>query len=85
VQGANLELDGAVKKAKAARRKKFYCLGICGEYPYSSSICLIVLTRFSANHHHHRCGGGRGCRSHQVSLEVPVFPFQHADISTHRH
>jgi syntaxin 1B/2/3 len=35
VMGANVELDGAVKKAKAARRKKFYCLGICREYPYS--------------------------------------------------
>ena len=32
VQGANTELDGAVKKARAARRKKFYCLGIVGEY-----------------------------------------------------
>lgn len=29
VQGANTELDGAVKKARAARRKKWYCLGIC--------------------------------------------------------
>jgi len=28
VQGANTELDGAVQKARAARRKKFYCLGI---------------------------------------------------------
>jgi syntaxin 1B/2/3 len=32
VQGANTELDGAVQKARAARRKKFYCLGIVGEY-----------------------------------------------------
>jgi len=29
---ANTELDGAVKKAKAARRKKFICLGIGGEF-----------------------------------------------------
>jgi syntaxin 1B/2/3 len=31
VQGANTELDGAVKKARAARRKKWYCLGIAGK------------------------------------------------------
>jgi syntaxin 1B/2/3 len=32
VAKANTELDGAVKKAQAARRKKFYCLGIVGKY-----------------------------------------------------
>ena len=31
VQAANTELNAAAKKARAARRKKFYCLGICGE------------------------------------------------------
>ena len=29
---ANTQLDGAVKKARAARRKKWICLGIVGEY-----------------------------------------------------
>ena len=37
VQGANTELDGAVQKARAARRKKFYCLGIVCECPHTCS------------------------------------------------
>jgi syntaxin 1B/2/3 len=32
VAKANTELEGAVVKARAARRKKWYCLGIVGEY-----------------------------------------------------
>lgn len=32
VNQANTQLDGAIKKAAAARRKKWYCLGIAGEF-----------------------------------------------------
>lgn len=73
VQGANTELDGAVKKAKAARRKKFYCLGICGECSHFSSDSSTVLTRFSAHYRHRRCCRGCGCRGQQVSVQVSVF------------
>lgn len=40
VAKANTELDGAVKKARAARRKKWICLGIASEL----SSALIVDT-----------------------------------------
>jgi syntaxin 1B/2/3 len=61
VQGANTELDGAVKKARAARRKKFYCLGIAGGYSRSSSEYTITLILPSAHHYHHRRCRCRGC------------------------
>ena len=32
VAKGNTELDGAVKKARAARRKKWWCFGIIGTY-----------------------------------------------------
>ena len=32
VTQGNTQLDGAIKKARAARRKKWYCLGIVCEY-----------------------------------------------------
>lgn len=35
VTKANVELDGAVTKARAARKKKWICLGIAGEFPFS--------------------------------------------------
>lgn len=70
VQGANTELDGAVKKARAARRKKWYCLGICGERSHSEFSHAFMLTFPSAHHYHHRCRCRRGGRSHQVSIEM---------------
>ena len=32
VSHGNVQLDGAIKKARAARRKKWICLGIVGEF-----------------------------------------------------
>ena len=43
VTKANVELDGAVKKARAARKKKWICLGIAGE---SVPILRLALQRF---------------------------------------
>lgn len=40
VTKANVELDGAVTKARAARKKKWICLGIAGEFSPSAIICL---------------------------------------------
>lgn len=53
VAKANTELDGAVKKARAARRKKWYCLGIVGEY-YVCNDDSQFLTLYSTYPHHHR-------------------------------
>lgn len=42
---ANTELDGAVKKARAARKKKWICLGIAGEsHPFGPSFALLFLS-----------------------------------------
>lgn len=40
VTKANVELDGAVTKARAARKKKWICLGIAGEFSPSTVSCL---------------------------------------------
>ena len=34
VHKGNEQLDSAVDKARSARKKKWICLGIVGEYPY---------------------------------------------------
>ena len=45
VTKANVELDGAVKKARAARKKKWICLGIAGEsFPI---LCLASSISFN--------------------------------------
>lgn len=67
VAKANTELDGAVKKARAARRKKWYCAGIVGMYSLDS-ICART-DIFSAHYHHCRGGGRCGCGSYKT-LEV---------------
>jgi hypothetical protein len=36
----NTELDGAIKKARAARRKKWICLGIVGMFPLLEPLVL---------------------------------------------
>ena len=60
VTKANVELDGAVKKARAARRKKWICLGIVGECGRIDEPTLQANVH-SADHHHHRgCGCCRG-------------------------
>lgn len=38
VDQANHQLDGAIKSAKAANRKKWYCLGIAGQSPPSNAV-----------------------------------------------
>lgn len=43
VSKANNELDGAVKKARAARRKKWMCLGIVGEYILVAVMSTILI------------------------------------------
>lgn len=48
----NTELDGAVVKARAARRKKWICLGIIGTSPLSELV--IVSANPSSGHHHCR-------------------------------
>ena len=37
VTQGNVQLDGAIKKARAARRKKWICLGIVCKYPLNQS------------------------------------------------
>jgi hypothetical protein len=64
VAKANTELDGAVKKARAARRKKWWCLGIVGMsptcHPYGHP-----LTHDSLNPDHHCCCRGGSCDRYQ--------------------
>jgi syntaxin 1B/2/3 len=52
----NTELDGAIKKARAARRKKWICLGIIGIY--APTKLLVVYANLNSRHHrchhHHR-------------------------------
>ena len=74
VTKANVELDGAVKKARAARRKKWICLGIVGECGPIDEL-NIQANVHSADHYHHRgcgCCCGRGelsptCSSPNIS------------------
>jgi hypothetical protein len=54
----NTELDGAIKKAKAARRKKWICLGIVGMF-HPSGLCIIGANLDSPDHI--RRHGGRPC------------------------
>lgn len=44
VTKANVELDGAVKKARAARKKKWICLGIAGKFSFSLVVAVNVST-----------------------------------------
>jgi hypothetical protein len=48
----NTELDGAVKKARAARRKKWICLGIVCMFQPTS--LWIVCTNLDSPHHYRR-------------------------------
>lgn len=64
VAQANTELGGAVVKARAARRKKWWCLGIVGE-SHAQHTFFVSLTLSSSHHPRHRGGCGGGCRSHE--------------------
>lgn len=45
VADANTQLTGAVDKARAARRKKWWCLGIAGTY-YCNAMEIPTLSEF---------------------------------------
>jgi syntaxin 1B/2/3 len=50
VAKANTELDGAVKKARAARRKKWMCLGIAGQYSlYPNPKIVLIYMQYSSS------------------------------------
>lgn len=50
----NTEVGKAVKSARAARKKKWICLGIVGEFSPSCCFNKIALLTASSRHHHHR-------------------------------
>lgn len=64
VAQGNVQLNQAVDKARAARRKKWYCLGIVGKSNDSQS-ALRLLTKYSSHYPHHHCGRGRCCRGYK--------------------
>jgi hypothetical protein len=70
VNQANTQLDGAISKARAANRKKWYCLGIACKLSFYTG--LNTFTEHSSTHHnnhrHHRghCGQSRGSLSKQL-------------------
>lgn len=43
VAKANVQIDGAIVSAKAARKKKFWCLGIASKFHCASQECAINL------------------------------------------
>lgn len=62
----NVELGGAVKSARGARRKKWICLGICGMYSPSRFIrCQTFANLHNSCHPYHRGHRGRRLRRHQ--------------------
>ena len=67
----NTELDGAVKKARAARRKKWICLGIIGNFKPAAS--LIMNANLDSRHHYcrpHRCPRYLGREWYAVRSQV---------------
>ena len=73
VQKANVELDGAVKKAAAARRKKWICLGIAGMLSALSYAHYLPTNSFSSYRHYNRCCGGCCRRGESMSFLPPLF------------
>lgn len=57
---ANVEMDGAISKARSRNRKKWWCLLIlCECLPgWQGRVCLLLTD--SSNHHYHHCR--RCCR-----------------------
>lgn len=91
VEQANVQLDGAIKSASAARRKKFWCLGIARK---SSLLQLSVLGLTSSHSpYHHYNSSHRGCCCPSRSQVVFRWQFpctshidlQLAKIEIHRH
>jgi hypothetical protein len=60
VAKANTELDGAVKKARSARRKKWWCFLIVGMFS-TSMLPRVSLANFRFSHHHYHHRSRRGC------------------------
>lgn len=70
VAKANVEIDGAIVSAKAARRKKFWCLGIISKsIVYNRKGCPAHF--YSSHPHHHRCCR-RCCRCGATKVEFSV-------------
>jgi hypothetical protein len=61
---ANVEIDGAISKARSRNRKKWWCLLIIRKYSLRRGECRYQqLTSLYSSHHHHcgcRCCGGQG-------------------------
>lgn len=62
----NEQLDQAVDKARAARRKKWICLGIVGMSAILALIPFQVLTLPSPHYYHHRCYCHHRRRGHET-------------------
>lgn len=59
---ANVEMDGAISKARSRNRKKWWCLLILRKRPPSWKVQLCLLLTGSSNHHYHHRGRRRcGC------------------------
>lgn len=59
VEAGNVHLDKGVSSARAARKKKWICLGICGEYSRSIvnvqwAWLIYACSCHCCGHHHHR-------------------------------
>lgn len=77
VAKANVELDGALEKARAARRKKWWCLGIVGEVICFCSIPGLETNQISSScdpHHCRRCGVGHEAWRKQQGTNYRIDP-----------
>jgi hypothetical protein len=68
---ANVEIDGAIAKARSRNRKKWWCLLIIRKYSLRRGECRYQqLTSLYSTHHHHCgcrcCGGQGGQQDHQM-------------------
>ena len=74
VTQGNTQLDGAITKARAANRKKWYCLGIASKFLCKKWIVVPLLTRVSSHHscYCHHCSGCRGGFEKQMSVAILV-------------
>ena len=61
VNQANTQLDGAIKKARSANRKKWICLGIGSKFSQikAESAMLTVCSLDYIDHHYCCCRSGR--------------------------
>jgi hypothetical protein len=77
----NTELDGAIVKARAARRKKWYCLGLVGKAYLYTVLCQISNQGCSAHHYYHRCCRGR-CGGSQQEQVSSAYSYTGIDVQT---